>query len=240
MNPSRTIGSIRPHITRTSRGSFYIFESIRGKLDLANRSASWHGKAKSESENPKGNIIFKTAGRKNNSEVEKVGRKNSIILNHVDMNNIKTDLNHVNLNHANLNKLIPTNPTTINDSADFHALNKILSCYGDLKDTKAHASPTRTNNHVLPVKFVHKPSPVPDSQTCFTNGTASDPQSPYHDSSEEIVTPKGNPTPRNKPPNLVPNVPDDPDSDTSPSASFCWIHLTHHMTIIINEDDVHK
>ena len=36
-----------------------------------------------------------------------------------------------------------------------------------------------------------------------------------HDSSAESVTPKVNPTPCNDPPNLVPNVPDDPDSDPS-------------------------
>ena len=55
-------------------------------------------------------------------------------------------------------------------------------------------------------------SPVPDPQI-FTYGTASDPWSPSHDLSAESVTPKGNPTPWNKPHNPVPNIPSDPDSD---------------------------
>ena len=53
----------------------------------------------------------------------------------------------------------------------------------------------------------------------FTYGTTSDPQSPSHDSSAETMKPKGNPTPRNNPPNMVPNVPADPDSDLISSYS---------------------
>ena len=47
----------------------------------------------------------------------------------------------------------------------------------------------------------------------------SDPPSPSYDSSVESVTPKGNPTPCNNPPNPAPNVLDDPDSDPSSSDS---------------------
>ena len=46
----------------------------------------------------------------------------------------------------------------------------------------------------------------------FTYGKTRDPQSPPHDSSAETMKHKGNPTPRNNPPNLVPNVPDYLDS----------------------------
>ena len=45
----------------------------------------------------------------------------------------------------------------------------------------------------------------------FTDGSASDPPLPTHDSSAESVTPKGNPNPRDNPSNPVPCVPDDPD-----------------------------
>ena len=60
--------------------------------------------------------------------------------------------------------------------------------------------------------------PVPDPRI-FTYGTASDPQSPSHNSSAENVTPKGNPMPCNNPPNLAPNTPSEPDSDSSSSDS---------------------
>ena len=59
--------------------------------------------------------------------------------------------------------------------------------------------------------MVHKPSLVP-APVIFTYGSVSDPQSPPHNSSVEIVTPKGNPTTSNNPPNTVPNVPYDPNS----------------------------
>ena len=47
----------------------------------------------------------------------------------------------------------------------------------------------------------------------FTYGTASDPQSPSHDSSSETVTPEKNPMRRKIPTNPVSNIPNDPDSD---------------------------
>ena len=65
--------------------------------------------------------------------------------------------------------------------------------------------------------------PVP-APRIFTYGTASDLQSPPYYSSVESVTLKGNPTPHNKPHNLVPNVPFEPEpypsfSDSSLSDS---------------------
>ena len=68
------------------------------------------------------------------------------------------------------------------------------------------------------VHLVHTPFLVPASPI-FNYVTASDPQSPSHDSLAESVTQKVNPTPRNNNHNLVPNVPDDPDSDPSLSDS---------------------
>ena len=61
-------------------------------------------------------------------------------------------------------------------------------------------------------------SPVPAPRIFFTYGTESDPPPLSHDLSEQNITPKGNPIPRNNPTNLVPAVPDDPDSD--PSSSY--------------------
>ena len=62
--------------------------------------------------------------------------------------------------------------------------------------------------------MVHTSPPVPAS-TIFSYGIPSDSPSPSHDSSLESVTPKGNIKPRNNPPNPVPNVPSDTDSDPS-------------------------
>ena len=64
------------------------------------------------------------------------------------------------------------------------------------------------------VHLVNTPFPVP-APPIFPYGKASDPPSPSHESSEEIVTPKGNTLPHDNLPNLVPNLPDDPDSDPS-------------------------
>ena len=90
-----------------------------------------------------------------------------------------------------------------------------------------------------PVNLVHTPYPVP-APPIFTYETASDPQSPSHDSSAEIVTPKVNPIPNNNPPNLAPNIPAEPDYGPSLSDSYHWIYLTHLTNSIINEDDMHK
>ena len=53
----------------------------------------------------------------------------------------------------------------------------------------------------------------------FNYGIASDPPSPLHDSTEEIVTPRVNPKQYDNPPDTVPNVSSDPDSDPSFSDS---------------------
>ena len=62
-------------------GSFGIFD--RGASDFSDRSALWHGAAKSESENSGNNSIFKNVELENNFEVEAFGRKNDVILNYV-------------------------------------------------------------------------------------------------------------------------------------------------------------
>ena len=90
------------------------------------------------------------------------------------------------------------NILSIHDSADFRAIENIL------------VSLVHSRTHVSPI---------------FTNGSRSDPPSPLHESSAEIMTPKGSTKPHNKPTNLVPYVPADPDSDpilsdSSSSESF--------------------
>ena len=60
--------------------------------------------------------------RENNSEVEKVGRKNSVIWYHKYSNLI-----HVDPNHSDLTQPIPgelKNIRSINDSSYIHAMNK--------------------------------------------------------------------------------------------------------------------
>ena len=69
-----------------------------------------------------------------------------------------------------------------------------------------------------PVQLVYIISPVSAPQI-FTHGTTSDPRLTLHDLSAESGTPKVYPTPRNNPTNLIPNVPDDSDSDPSSSHS---------------------
>ena len=140
-------------------------------------------------------IFFENTERENNFEVEKVGRKTSVIWNHKYSDSI-----HVDLNHTNSNKPIPENSTNIgstNDSSDIFAMEKIL---------------------LSPLYLVNTPSPLP-APRIFNYGTASDPISPSHKSLAESMTRKVNNTPHNKPPNLVPNIPDDPDSDPSFSDS---------------------
>ena len=110
--------------------------------------------SKCESENPGDNIIFENADRENNFEAEKGGHKNSVVLNHVDLNHINTDLNqsdNVDSNHADLNK----------DSSDIRELNKLLSWYGDSKyasDSKVSMITPLT--YVLLIYTSHAPSTV--------------------------------------------------------------------------------
>ena len=61
-------------------------------------------------------------------------------------------------------------------------------------------------------------SPVHDLRI-FNYDIVSDPPSPLHDSSPEIVTARVNTKPRKNPPNPVPYVPIDPNSDPSLSDS---------------------
>ena len=86
-----------------------------------------------------------------------------------------------------------TNIGSIHDSANICAIENILTS---------------------PVHLVHTPTTLPTSPI-FNYGRESYPLSPSHDSSEESVTPKGNPKPHDNPSNPVPNVLADPDSDPS-------------------------
>ena len=70
---------------------------------------AWH--RKSESEYPGDNSSFENADHENNFEVEKVGRINSVVFNHVDSDYTNTNSN--NSDQADSN----------NDSADVWALN---------------------------------------------------------------------------------------------------------------------
>ena len=60
-----------------------IFNSVSKTSDLAYRGYPWHGTMKNETinlvENLRENTIFKNAECKENFNVEKVGRKNSVI-----------------------------------------------------------------------------------------------------------------------------------------------------------------
>ena len=97
VNPQGSIGTIIPD---TNSGSNWkIFDAVIRTSDLSYRNLSWHGAAKSESVNLGGNNILENSERKNNFEVEKVGRKNSVIYNHKDSDSIHADPNHSESNH---------------------------------------------------------------------------------------------------------------------------------------------
>ena len=98
---------------------------------------------------------------------------------------------HVDLNQKNLNQLNPadsTNIRPIHNSENISEIDKILT------------SPVYSPVHASPI---------------FTYGSASNPSSPSYYSSEEVVTPKGNPKPCNNPPNTLLYVPAYLDSDPS-------------------------
>ena len=79
--------------------------------------------------------------------LEKVRHKNSVILNHVDSNHTNTNFNHSNpidFYYADPNQLIPNNLTTIIDSADARALNKLLLWDMDSMDASSITVYTRT------------------------------------------------------------------------------------------------
>ena len=130
--------------------------------------------------------------RKNNSKVEKVGRKHSVNWNHTDLilnwNQNLFDSIHIDTDHTKSNKLNPANSTnigSIHGSENIRAIEKILA---SLVHSTVHTSPI------------------------FTYGSSIDPPSAPHDPLTEIMIPKGNTNPHNNPPNLLPNVPADPDS----------------------------
>ena len=131
-----------------------IFNSVRRTFYLDYRVLTWYGAAKIEIENLVGNNIFENAEHKNNFEVEKVGRKNSVIWNYKSSHSIQVDPNH-----TESNKPIPDyskNIGSINDLSNIHAIEKILSSL---------------------VHLVHTPYPVPNPRI-FTYGRESDPLSP--------------------------------------------------------------
>ena len=86
------------------------------------------------------------------------------------------------------------------------------------------------------VHLVRTPSPVP-APRLFTYGKERNTQSPPHDSSEEKVTPKGNPMSRNNLPNPVLNLTADPYYIQFLQTFLHQIHLTHQTMSIIKEDD---
>ena len=85
-----------------------IFNSVRRTFYLDYRGLTWYGAAKIEIENLVGNNIFENAEHKNNFEVEKVGRKNSVIWNHK-----YSHLIHFDPNNTYLNQPIPYDLTNI-------------------------------------------------------------------------------------------------------------------------------
>ena len=151
------------------------------------------------------------------------------ILNHVNSNHVDTDLNHNNSNHTNSNhsnlvhsNSIPSdlpNIKTKNNSADYCALQKMMSW--DSKDTESSTFSTRTpmaHNYVSSIHTYYV-VPAPHHTQISTYGT-SDPPSTSHEKSLTVsVISTGNPIPHNNPPKPVPNVPSDPHSDSSTSGS---------------------
>ena len=131
---------------------FVLFN--RGALCFSNKRKLWHCTEKSESKHPGYNIIFENAERENNFEVEKVGRKRSVIFNHVDSNHINTNSNHsnhVNSNHADWN----------NDSSNVRASNQLLSWDGVFVDAASSTVSTITPlDYVQSIHTYHTPSMV--------------------------------------------------------------------------------
>ena len=161
VKPSKTFGNISPHITNLTSGTGIRFGHNsgdvippwnignfglmdRGTYYFPNSIMPWHGAAKIESENPGGDRIFENTERENNFEVEKVGRKNSGILNHVGSILINTISNHIDSNHNNSNQLTRTNSIKINDSVDVCVLNQLLSWDRDSTNAAASTVSTRT------------------------------------------------------------------------------------------------
>ena len=122
VNPQGHIVTIIPESNRANNCN--IFDSIRRTSYLAYRSSAWHGTLKSESEKLTRKKI-ENAEYKNNSKVEKVGRKNSVTWNHtgsiLNWNLKYPESIHFDTNHTNSNQPITassTNTVSINDSAN--------------------------------------------------------------------------------------------------------------------------
>ena len=71
-----TQGPIMTTIPESSiSNNFGIFDLVKRTPDIAYRGLPWYGTKKSENENLRGNKIFENTERRNNSKVEKIGRK---------------------------------------------------------------------------------------------------------------------------------------------------------------------
>ena len=139
------IGNMIPESNSASKCE--IFKSTRRTYDISYRVFPYHGPEKSEIKILGGNKTFKNADHENNFEVEKVDRKNSIILNHKYSDSI-----HVDPNHTDSNQLIPDdlkNIGSINNSDDICAIEKII---------------------LLLVNLVHSPFTVPSTEKYLLMG----------------------------------------------------------------------
>ena len=95
LNPKGPIGTIIPDTNIVS--NYDIFNSIIRVLDISYRISLWHGTEKNYSETLEAETFFENTERKNNFQVEKVGRKNSVIWNHKDSDLIHIDPSHIEL-----------------------------------------------------------------------------------------------------------------------------------------------
>ena len=148
MNPQAPIVITIPHSNIAKNCN--IFDSVSRTPDLDYRGSLWNGAEKSEIKNLRGNNIFENAERKNNFEVEKVGREKFGIWNHKSSFLVQVDLNQTKSNQpisAN-----SRNIGSINDSTDICAIEKKSSS----------------------VNLVYTSSTVP-ALKIFTFGIASDP-----------------------------------------------------------------
>ena len=101
--------------------------------DLAYRSLPWHGAEIVNVKTFEATTLSKNSECENIFEVIKNGHKNSVIWNKKDYGSI-----HVDQNHIKSNQYIPgslTNIRSINNSADIHEIEKILTSMENLVHT---------------------------------------------------------------------------------------------------------
>ena len=102
MNPQGPIVTTIPYSNMARNCD--IFDLVIRTLDLAYRGLTWHRTMKSESKKLRGNKIFENAERRNNFEVEKFGRKNSVNWNQtnsiLNWNHKYPESIHVDPNHT--------------------------------------------------------------------------------------------------------------------------------------------